>query len=122
MLNKISELETKIKSLDNITGFKKSIQEYNKIYKELEIYRKEIGELEKSIDQINERINIDENMIELITDEQYVQYLNEIKLLNEIFEKLEINEQLEIYQNVINKIKLCDKYLKSCKMEILNIN
>lgn len=114
---KINELEIKIKALDEISGFKRSITEHNKIQKELETCKIEIEGLEKLITNIS----IDNNLIEQITDEQYIQYITEIKSLTEIFDKLEIDEQIQIYQNMMIKIKLCDNYLKSRKQEIIYI-
>ena len=115
--NKINELENKIKGLDEISGFKKSINEHNKIQKELEKCKTDLEELEKFIDNID----FGNDIIEQITDEQYIQYLTEIKSLTEIFDKLEIDEQIQVYQNIMTKIKSCDNYLKSRKMEIFHI-
>lgn len=116
LYEKINELEVKIKALDEISGLKKSINEHNKIQKELEKCKTDIDELEKFIDNVALDNN---NIVEQITDEQYMQYFAEIKSLTEIFDKLEIDEQIQIYQNIMTKVKMCDNYLKSRKMEII---
>lgn len=116
--DKIIDLENKIKNLNEIQGFKKSIAEYNKIKKELDKYMDEIMELEKNI-EISCEI---EEITDPISDEKYFEYISEIKSLSEIFENLEINEQIQIYQNIKNKIKQCDDYLKSQKMEVIYID
>lgn len=123
--NEINELENKIKALADISGFKKSITEHNKIQKELEKCKTRVEQLEKFVDTIstNDESLISVNdQIEQITDEIYQQYLSEIKMLNEIFDRLEIDEQVQVYQNIMNKIKICDNYLKSQKMEIFYID
>ena len=118
MLNtKINDLENKIKTLDDIKGFKSSITAHNKIQKELEQLKLEVENLEKFVNT-----DTSDKPIEQITDEQYVEYLNEIISLNEVFDKLEVNEQIQVYQNMTMKIKLCDSYLKSRKMEIVYVD
>lgn len=112
--DKIKELENKIKKLNEINGFKKSITEHNKIQQELEKCKKEVEELERTIDNIT--LN---DICEQITDEQYLEYFDEIKSLTEVFDKLEINEQIEVYKNIMIKVKMCENYLKSRKLEII---
>lgn len=122
---KINDLETKIKELDSINGFKKSINQHNVIHKELEQCRNSIVEMEKFIDGLSEIYEketdgqiVQNNPDGQISDEQYTEYLSEITALNDIFGGLDIDEAIQVYQNVMEKIKLCDNYLKSRKMEI----
>lgn len=112
--NKIKDIENKIKALDDIQGFKKTIDTYNKIQKELDHLKSEIDDMENLINNNNNN-----EQIEQITDEQYTDYLIEIDSLIKDFDNLEINQQIELYHNMIHKIKICDNYLKSCKMEII---
>ena len=115
--DKLNELEERIKELENINGFKKSIIEHNKIRDDLDKCKININELENFVNEISVNINTNE-----ITDDQFQEYFSEIKSLAEIFDKLEINEKILVYQNAITKIKICDNYLKSRKMEIIYIN
>ena len=116
----LQELESKIKKLDEITGFKKSITEYNKISQELQQCRCSIEELEKFIESGCD--NIDCKPIEQITDEEYAQNMKEIKDVAEIFEHLNIDEQIKLYQKLQQMISSCDTYIKSHKMEIVYLD
>lgn len=116
---KINELETKIKALDDISGFKKSITEHNKIYKELEQCKTEVENIDKYVDDLYHHIDNENNENNKdISDEEYMQYIAEIGSLNEGFDIFEVDQQIQAYQDSLMKIKLCDNYLKSRKMEI----
>ena len=119
--NKINELENKIKGLDAISGFKKSIAEHNKISKDLLQYKLEIDNLEKTVQSISNDL-LAQNSSTIISDETYIKYMDELKSLTNIFESLDVSEQVSVYQQAIEKINLCDSYLKSKKIEIEYVN
>ena len=116
LTDKINELEQKIKDLDISTNLKSTITEHKKIQLEINKHIDIINQYEESLKQPNdEQINV-------ITDDIYHQNLDEIKLLNELFDKLDLSEQIQLNQSIIPKIKECDKYLSNQKIEIINLD
>lgn len=119
--DKVNDLDKKIKALDDVTGFKKSVTEFNKVNKELEDCILELNSLESMVEKISIESEAEGSSI-VVTDEQYICYMNEIKSLIEIFDELHIREQIELYKNAVLKIKLCDYFLKSQKTEIIYLD
>lgn len=128
MAKKLDDVELRIKSLTGITGFKKSITEHAKVNRELEEYAKEVEELETVVAGIeagagdgagaDAGANAGADADTPITDEQYAEYLAEVKILAQIFETLPLEEQVVTYREALRKIRLCDTYLKSRRMEV----
>jgi flagellar biosynthesis chaperone FliJ len=116
LTSKITNLENKIKALNEINGFKKSITEYRKIRQDIEQLLLDIENKEKYIEHLKSRQN---TLIPMITDEEYQRYMDEITSLGETFDKLELEEQLRLYPDMITKINLCGNYLEACKMDIV---
>lgn len=129
MLSKrINDIDQKIKELDFVSGFKKSIAEFNKINNELEICKNELSKIEEQVNcnsdtdvafsQRNENNKIDEQ----INDNNFNDFLLNLRMITEIFPELDIEEQIKLYQDALNKIKLCEKYLETRKIEIIYID
>ena len=114
---KIIELNKKVNALENVTGFKKSINEFNKINKEIEQCMSELTSLESKIQEIS--IEKEEPNI---TDEEFMENLEYLKSLVEKFDDFPLTEQIRLYHEGLQKIKLNDKFLKSQKTEIIYLD
>jgi len=116
LTDKINDLENKIKELDSAKNLKSTVSEHNKIQSEINKYIEIINQFEEKLKQPINESN------EIISDDKYYKNLDEIKTLNELFDKTDLDEQIKIYLSVISKMKECDKYLCNQKMEIINLD
>ncbi|AYV83534.1 MAG: hypothetical protein Hyperionvirus8_18 [Hyperionvirus sp.] len=113
---RVVELEKKVMGLGGIKGYKESIAEYNKIEAGLKECVNELNTLESIVE------NVSCESPEIVTDEKYVLYMNEITSLVEIFDELPIHEQIDLYKNAMVKIRLCDNFLKCRRSEIIYLD
>jgi exonuclease VII small subunit len=128
-------LENKINSLGNSSNFshkenpssfnnkiniKESVNEYEKIKENLEIFKSDVNALEeKFITELNQR-DQDIEELRLISEDEYNSNCIEIEQLINTFNNFDDNivEQITIYHNLMNKIKLCEKYLNNLELSI----
>lgn len=115
--SKITEIEQKIKGLDSISGFKKSIIEYNKICKDIETCKSMISKFESQINDICSSSNKDN--CDITTDDEFSKEMEELNLMCEHFNELDLDNQIEVYKILLKKINKCDLYLTNLKMDII---
>ena len=88
----IEHIETKIKSLENIGGFKKSIGEFNKVSKELDGCKTSLNKLSDELEALTQ-LN---PSTEIISDEKYEEYMGIINSMNDTFDNLTIRKFIQV--------------------------
>jgi len=119
--SKIADIEQKIKNLDEISGFKKSVMEYNKICKELVVCKSMLNQIEEKINTGSNMNNNIEITNDIATEEDFTKEMEELDLLCNNFDDLDLDDQVDVYSILLNKIAKCDKYLENLKMEIIAV-
>jgi tRNA A37 threonylcarbamoyladenosine dehydratase len=121
MLNqKLAIIQNDINDMNNITGFKKMVSEHTRINKELNDNNEYVNSLMETITKSKTDVSVEE--IPDINDEQYVQYIEDLKNCSELFDKIEnIEDQMKLYFDSMYKVKLVVTYLNKRKTDIITI-
>jgi len=115
IVDNINKLETKIELLNDISGFKKSVTEYNKLKKELDTYQLNIDTFMNSINEISNM----SSFVKLNNDEEYNIYLSEITYISGMIDQQNIETQIILYEKLMGLINSCDNYIKNQKIDIV---
>ena len=117
----IETLEKKVNELGEITGFKKTINEHSKLTKDLEKYKSQLEDYEVGVQTIINKFDEsdDNNKKDKIDDIIYSKYVEALQSYKTQFEKTDkLEDKIKLFEDSIDKLKKCDDYLKSRKMEI----
>ena len=119
MVNPIQEqldlISSELDELNESTKLKDIFKKHKDIKKKIGIVSDKLENLEKLFDS-----EIIENS-EIINDETYETYSKEISLiLDDDIEQLPVEILINKHKDIMQKINMCQKYLESKKMEIIN--
>ena len=115
IMDNINELENKIGLLNDISGFKKSVTEYNKLKKELDACQLNI---DNHMNKIHEISNTN-CVIKLNNDDEYNNSLAEIHKITDIIDLQNIETQIVLYDKLVGLINSCDDYIQNQKIDIV---
>jgi len=121
---KLTTIKNEIGKMNEISGFKKMVNEHGRINKELNDCQEYVNNLIKTMNSNdnNDNNNDDNNNIVDINDEQYAQYIDDLKCVSDIFDQIEnVEDQMKLYFDSMNKIKIVTAYLNKRKMDIVTI-
>lgn len=114
---KLKNINEDITKLNQISGFKKRVTEYEKINKNIEEFSDHLIQLEKEINNIViEKNNVD------ITDEEYHNNLQNLQEIIKIFDNsIDIEDQINLQKIIFNKIQDMEIYLNNRELEVNTI-
>lgn len=116
MYDELDDISKEIENLSKNTKLKDIIKKYKNISEGLDDVKEKI----MNTKNIFENIDVKKELKDIIDDETYDRYVKEIFDILEKIEKLPLEESISKYKIVLRKSALCENYLKSKKMEIID--
>lgn len=115
---KIDEMMTEIKSMDNEKNIGIIMKKYNKINDDIKILNSEILNLKKEFEETSENTNVE------IDDETFKKYSEEIsdEKINIVLDEKNLKKQIDEYKKIVFKINACQQFLESKKMNVVEID
>ncbi|AYV76496.1 MAG: hypothetical protein Terrestrivirus7_49 [Terrestrivirus sp.] len=118
---KLTTIKNEIGKMNEISGFKKMVNEHGRINKELNDCQEYVNNLIKTMNNNDSDSNDNNNVVD-INDEQYAQYIDDLKSVSDIFDQIEnVEDQMKLYFDSMNKIKMVTVYLNKRKMDIVTV-
>lgn len=118
---KLTTIKNEINKMNEISGFKKMVNEHGRINKELNDCQEYVNNLIKTMNNNDSDSDDNINVVD-INDEQYAQYIDDLKSVSDIFDQIDnVEDQMKLYFDSMNKIKMVRVYLNKRKMDIITI-
>ena len=116
--DEIDSISSEINILGKSTKLKDILKKYKQIKSNLDNINEKVTNIKSNFDSIDTKKDKSEKK-EPIDDDTYDKYTKEINEASETFDDLSLDEQISGYKSLLKKISICENYLKSKKMEII---
>jgi hypothetical protein len=117
----ITSIEEKLKELNKCVNLGDILKQNKNVEIDINKLEGKIKNLQNEVEKLNE--NDEDDKSDLIDDEKYQKYVLDIeKYVNDFDNLHDVEKQVETYKKMLHKIKLCEEYLNSKKIEIIKIN
>ena len=118
----ISDIQTDIKNMETVTGFKKIVTEHQKIKTKIADCKAQLNELSNIKNALTDSSSQDPINLDSIDDTKFMELFGWIKNAKSNFDNItDIESQIETYNDAILKIKICESYLLNQKLDITKI-
>ena len=120
--NILEEINNDIEKMNGNKDIRKNVSRYNLNMKKIQECQEVIIKTQTEIENLSEDENSSD---ELISDNQFLNYLNELDELKKQLTNgtsIKISEALDIYFKNLSKINKCKDYLENQKIEINHID
>jgi hypothetical protein len=114
----IDSISTEISALSKSTKLKDILKKYKQIKSNLDGINEKVINIKSNFDSIDVKKDKSEKK-DTIDDDTYDKYTKEITEASEKIDDLSLDEQILGYKSLLKKITICENYLKSKKMEII---
>jgi len=115
--DEIDGISDEINILSKSTKLKDILKKYKQIKNNLDNINEKVTILKSSFEGIDSASKKDQK--ETIDDDTYDKFTKEISEMSEGFDDFTLEEQISKYKLIIKKIIMCDQYLKSKKLEVI---
>lgn len=112
----IKEIESDIVDLNNQVGMKKKVTKYNEITKKIKLCKEQVTNI------TNSKLIDKQPVSKCNSDSEYDTLIKEINMAkDQIVDGMDVEQLVEIYKKAIVNINKCDEYIKTKKMELVEI-